>query len=337
MEELTQALHRIERIDSFFYYHLVTATLNHFGADGEMTVRQATRRYGRWRGTEMREAHLALGKPIHMETLMRNWDAASVVVAQDSVDEGSFSPHLVVHDVNLCLAADLWRGRGFHRWGHVYCDEFHQSCASAYHPDGHVVIPENKMKGDKMCKFRWVMPPTETPYAFPPPTELGKKLAKDYRGSDEKERAFYALKRGYRLVGAIYQAFALQLASDFGPQGNAPLSNALRAWGADRGRMMREQHLKSGLEAQPVNMFRFSDLPDSFVCDVRERNVDAQACTIEVQKTPVLESLSDYGLSHLAEPFYREVYGAMASAYRSGLKNTLVSCTPKQVVMTFRG
>ena len=337
MEELKEALYRIERIDSLFYYHLVTATLNHFGTDGEMTVRHATRRYGRWRGNEMRQAHLALGKPIHMETLMRNWDAASVVVAQDSVDEGTFSPNLVVHDVNLCLAADLWRGRGFHRWGHVYCDEFHQACASAYHPDGHVVIHENKMKGDKMCKFRWVMPPREEPYKFPPPTELGKRLAQDYRGADDKERAFYALKRGYRLVGAIYLAFALQLEEDFGQQGHQPLLRALRTWGEDRGRMLREQHAKAGLELHPATMIRASDLPDSYVCEVRERRVDPEVYTFELSRSPVLEALSDYDQSRWIEPFFREVYSAMAPSYRANASATLVSCTPQGVVMTFEG
>ena len=49
-------------------------------------------------------------------------------------------------DVHLCPTSMAWKEDDFHQWGHVYCDEFHQVCASTYHPDGNVVIPRNLIK-----------------------------------------------------------------------------------------------------------------------------------------------------------------------------------------------
>ena len=123
--ELVRTMDLLLRALGRFYMHLTEATLNHFGEAGEPTVRSALRRLGKWRGSEMRQAHNAMGKPINMETLMKNWDAASTYIVQNQMDEGFYSPNLVTHDDGYCPASEVWRGAEFYRWGHVYCDEFH--------------------------------------------------------------------------------------------------------------------------------------------------------------------------------------------------------------------
>ncbi len=244
------------------------------------------------------------------------------------------SPHYVVHDITLCPVADVWRERGFYRWGHVYCDEFHKACAGTYHPDGHVVIHQNKMKGDKICSFHWVMPPRETLCKFDPPTALGIRLAESYQAKNELEGALYALKRGHRLVGGVYQAFATQAREDFGAQGLASTWHGLCKWGAERGRMMREAHQELGIEPQPANMIRYSDLPCQYVCEIEELEVKPDRYSFRVTKSPVIQALLDYDLSDLVGPFYREVYRAMAATYLPGAKVSLESDNPNEIDLT---
>ncbi len=195
-------LHNLLQASARLYMHFANETLATFGPAGEMTIRQHLRDYGRWRGTEMREAHNALGCPINMETLNRCWDSASVFIIKDDLKTtGKYTPYDVVFDVYYCPAAEAWKAEGFERWGHVYCDEFHQACASTYHPDGNVVIPINMMKGDDHCHFRWIMPADAHQIDPFPPSNLGRKLAKYYLADSVERGAYDALVRTNRLLG----------------------------------------------------------------------------------------------------------------------------------------
>jgi hypothetical protein len=177
-DEIRPILTTLLQAGARLYMHFARETIATFGRDGEMTVRRHLRDYGAWRGIEMREAHNAMGRPINMETLNRCWDSASVFIVKDDVEtQGHYSPLDVSYDVKICPAAEAWKAEDFHQWGHVYCDEFHQACASTYHPDGNVVIPINMMKGDDYCHFRWVVPGNSRAVEPFPPSELGLKLA----------------------------------------------------------------------------------------------------------------------------------------------------------------
>jgi hypothetical protein len=225
------------------------ASLDHFGSLGERSVRGALRAFGQRRGFEMRQAHMALDWPINMETLMRHWDAASTYITQDRMDEGFYSPHLVIHEVAFCPASEVWKAAGFDRWGHVFCDEFHQACVSAYHPNGHVVIPVNMMKrGDPVCKLRWVMPPSEGGIDLGEKTELGKRLARDYSADAQTEANTLAIKRTLRIIGILYEAFLLQLTQDQGEEGECIFIDGLRRWGAERGRLLSRAHQDLGTD-----------------------------------------------------------------------------------------
>lgn len=337
--ELDEALLRQLKTLGRFYLNLVQATLDHFGDKGEMTIRRSVRRFGHWRGREMRDAHSALGYEINMETLMKNWDAASTHIVPDDMDSGSYSPNLVVHDVSYCPAAEVWKAGGFHRWGHVYCDEFHHACASTYHPDGHVVIHENMMKGDPACKFRWVMPPAgaeDDAGAGEPgkagagagrqaegPGPDGGKLASNYEAADGKEASLQALKRTWRLIGGFYQAFALQLQEDFGEQGLAAFKDGIRRWGEDRGRILREEHESRGLQRTPAALIRHSDVGYQYLSHIREVEAGDNSYTYEEGYSPFLEALEDYGVGHLGEYYFSETIDGMARAYVPGGRASL--------------
>ena len=149
LEPMVEDIQRLLKVGARMYMCMTRATLDRHGRDGEMPVRLGLRAYGHWRGTEMREAHHALGLDVNMRNLILCWDSASVFIVKDREDTApDYKPYDTRFDVHLCPASTAWKEDDFHRWGHVYCDEFHQACASTYHPDGNVVIPENLMKGD---------------------------------------------------------------------------------------------------------------------------------------------------------------------------------------------
>ena len=207
------------------YMHLTKVTIERFGRDGEMTIRYGLRAYGKWRGIEMREAHHAMGLEINMKNLIGCWDNASTYIIKDDMEQqGTYKPYDTRFDVHYCPAAEAWKDAEFHQWGHVYCDEFHQACASTYHPDGNVVIPRNLMKGDDHCHFQWIMPPNAEKLDLGEPSELGRKLARDYTASTDIEAAWLSLKRSNRLVGGRFYTHASVILERHGGQAAPPSS-----------------------------------------------------------------------------------------------------------------
>src|SRR6266487_673129 len=283
------------QVGARLYMHLAREVIATFGREGEMTVRQHLRDYGVWRGTEMREAHNALGKPINMETLIRCWDSASTFIVQDDLEsEGSYAASDVRFTVRHCPAAEAWKAEGFDRWGHVYCDEFHQSAASAYHPEGMVVIPINMMKGDQHCSFRWALPAGAAELPNTPPSELGNKLAEYYEPTTPQQAVYTAMVRTSRLVGGRYWTFAQAILDRHpAPEADACLRRALRAWAKQRGEHMRAAHAERGLTPDAVNFVRQMDLACSHVWELKEIVTEPASYEALIQWTPLDDAWQD--------------------------------------------
>jgi len=164
IEEITTALPVMIRASGWFYMEAARALTEDFGAEGERTVRRWLRRWGQWRGRELRKGHMALGLPINVETLCKNWDSAAATyhLMDEWVKEGSWHPGNVKVPVKkgecACPVSEPWRESDFWLWGHVLCDEFHIQFVRGYHPDAVVVIPECIMKRDDACTFNFDHP-----------------------------------------------------------------------------------------------------------------------------------------------------------------------------------
>lgn len=320
LEEMIAAMKRLLKISARMYMHLTKATVKRFARPGEMTIRLGLRRYGYWRGIEMREAHHAMGLEINMKNLIGCWDNASTYIVKDSMEsEGTFKPYDSRHDVPYCPAAEAWQDAEFFQYGHMYCDEFHQACASTYHPDGHVVIPLNMMKGDDHCHFQWVMPPDAQRLELGVPSDLGVKLARDYGGSTDIEAAWRSLKRSNRLVGGRFHSHVSVILDRHGEEGRDVILEALEAWGTERGQLMRKQHQEAGLEISLSNFVRHHDMPAQFVWR-HSATVGPRSAVIEIAETPHDEALEDLNGLELAGLWYEGSYPAMAQAYIPGVK-----------------
>jgi len=319
LADVVESMDTVLRSQARIYMHLARVATERFGREGERSIRLGLRAYGHWRGREMQEAHHALGRPIDMETLMRNWDNASTYVAKDTIaDEGRYTPNDVEFDVYHCPAAQAWKDGEFHQMGHWYCDEFHQAAARTYHPDGNVTIHENLMKGDDHCHFRWIMPPAAAAHDPGATTALGTRLADDYRAASEIEGAWKALKRSNRLLGGHFFTCAAPIIERHGEPGRQAVRQALEDWGAERGRLLRRRHEEQGRAVSLESFIAAHDLPARLIWPVREIESGPHRVVVEIDETPQDEAFADSDAMDLGRLWYEASYPAMAGAYLPG-------------------
>lgn len=298
------------------YMHFTEEVLAIGGPTAEPTVRRHLREYGSWRGREMRQAHNALGGSIDMETLMRRWDSASTYVVSDEMESsGSYAPSDVQHDVHYCPASLAWKEAGFHRWGHVYCDEVHQSIAGSYHPDGIVVIPTNLMKGDSHCSFRWVLPGGVEAFEAGEPTELGKRLARMYPGTDTDpaEGLRSALQRTSRLVAGRFLTYARSMETGEMPAG--VLDRAIEVWASQRGELLAEQLRAAGTPLTPAALIEHLDVAPLRIWDMDIEQCDDEGFAASVQDTPFDELFRDEQAGQCAASFWLVSLPAIVSGF----------------------
>ena len=323
MDEMIAAMKRLLKTSARMYMHLTQVTIDRYGREGEMTVRYGLRAYGRWRGIEMREAHHAMGLEINMKNLIGCWDNASTYIVKDAMEaDGVYKPFDTRFDVHYCPAAEAWSDSEFFQWGLAYCDEFHQACASTYHPDGNVVIPQNLMKGDDHCHFQWIMPPNAEPLDLGEPSQLGRKLARDYQASSDIEAAWLSLKRSNRLVGGRFYTHASVILDRHGEEGRALILEALRRWGAERGTLLRREHEAEGIEPSVAHFIRHHDMPAHMVWQQQIEHLPGGGAVLDIIETPHEEAWEDVRAAELGALWYEGSYPAMAEAYMSGLTAT---------------
>ena len=320
MAEAIPAMNVLLGVLGRMYMHYANTVIDAAGQPGEMTVRTHLRQFGHFRGTEMREAHHAMGKPIDMATITCFWDNASTYVIHDDMEAGKYTPSDSSFDVHFCPASLAWKEAGFHRWGHVYCDEFHQACASTYHPDGNVVIPINMMKGDDHCAFRWIMPADARALDLGEPTELGRRLARTYQEDTTEEGALNAMRRTSRLVGGCYLSMVHPLLERHSePEARQMQRDFLRVWSAERGQMMRADHEARGIAITPANLVREMDLCAKYVWDIAAESATPDSYEATIAWTPMDQAWEDYDLVDDARIFWEESFPALAAAYDPGL------------------
>jgi L-2-amino-thiazoline-4-carboxylic acid hydrolase-like protein len=327
MDEAIVSLNELLGVLGRLYMHYANIVIADYGKEGEATVRAHLRQFGHWRGTEMREAHHAMGKPIDMQSLTCFWDNASTYVIDGDMEAGTYTPSDARFDVHFCPASLAWKEAGFHRWGHVYCDEFHQACASTYHPDGNVVIPINMMKGDDHCAFRWIMPANARQLDLGEPSELGRRLARTYGGDTPAQSAVNAMLRTSRLVGGCYLTMTRPLGERHPATAAETRRRFLRTWAEERGRLMRRSHEARGIAPTPANFVREMDFCVRYAWNLDERVADVDRYEAAVAWTPMDQAWIDYDEGESAKAFWEESYPALARGYDAGLAVELPALT----------
>jgi hypothetical protein len=295
--------------------HMVMTELavKEFGRRGEEAARSWCRKFGHWRGKEMRKGHQAMGLPISVESLLKYLDNASTYIVRDEWKKtAKFAQADSQVDVKLCPHSEIWIENDFWAYGHLYCDEMHQAMATGYHPDVLVVIPINIMKGDGVCKFRWMMSPNAGDAQ-----QLVAKGDPEYlaiwESEDPAEGARKALLRSLRIFAGQYHMISTELIGRFGSIGERVLRRGVRKTSWLRAEKMRERHQQAGYRISVPTLFDHFDQCFKELWKAQIQGKD-DSFTIEVEECPLQRVWANLGTGY-HEIYCEETYRALLNEY----------------------
>lgn len=304
IKELQQLNNEVFGTVGLFYMYLARPILRKFGKKGEIAVRKGLRKYGAFRGEQIRKWHLEEKIPINMESLQRFWDNGyAFMYLNDKIAKGAlFSPYDVRQSDFTCPAQDYWKAEDWTQFGYMYCDEIHQELTRAYHPKGVAEIHENLNKGDPKCQFIFIMP-SEGPVDKSVYDKLMKTIEKD-----PVTFTMNTLKKTIRMVGTIYYFLAKAIIEDLGDEGKKALVSAMRELGKKRGEMIRDKILKNGKKVTLENVMEFFDLPYN-----RAWTMSAKE-NVVIKYCPLAEVWKELGDKELGALYCNVMYKAMFNA-----------------------
>jgi hypothetical protein len=139
---------------TLLYSFISRELMDAFGLEGERAVREGTRRYGRDRGQQSREEHLAKGYKINMQTL---FSVGSGLPKDPRFrrELQELNPEERISHTLVCPMADIWKAYGEREIGRIYCEEFHPACYERYAYDcGHTHLAKTlTQECDSYCAF----------------------------------------------------------------------------------------------------------------------------------------------------------------------------------------
>jgi hypothetical protein len=147
------------------------------------------------------------------------------------------------------------------------------------------------------------------------------KVKKEDVMADTKSKKFPedGIQQFGELYSLLYICMAKEFEDSFGKEGEEALRRAIRNFGHQRGRRLRERHEAEGLPITVKTLFEHYDLPP----DNRfRRNPIELTDYIRYSETlvcPYTEIWSDHGLSHLGVIYCMEFHQAMWEAYISDI------------------
>lgn len=151
-------MHHYQDCWSILYMKLGRSLLDVFGVEGESILREAVRRYGRDRGSALRERHLACGLKPNLYNMFNYYDLPlNTQYRQNKVR--STETERLTH-TRSCPIADLWKAGGELALGRMYCEEFHHAMFGAYNCHIQINLAQTlTMEGIDYCCFATYLRP----------------------------------------------------------------------------------------------------------------------------------------------------------------------------------
>lgn len=132
--------------------------INDLGLDGDIVLREGTRKYGYDRGEAARAKHMAVGAKVNMKSLFSLFhDLPSDPRFRRELQE--LAPQARVSHTLVCPMADVWKEYGQKEIGRIYCEEFHPACYNHYAFDYSRLNLSKTLTqdGDEYCDFNVVL------------------------------------------------------------------------------------------------------------------------------------------------------------------------------------
>ena len=118
-------------IYSLLFGYIGDGLIRAFSMQGEASVREAARRFGKDRGRTLREKHLSIGAKINMKNLFSLYpDLPSDPRFRRELQ--SLAPQERISHTLFCPMAEIWESHGLKELGRIYCEEFHPACYGEY-------------------------------------------------------------------------------------------------------------------------------------------------------------------------------------------------------------
>ena len=250
---------------TMLYAFIADSLIRSFKTEGERSVREALRRYGRDRGLCSRERHLRAGYKINMKNLFS--------VMFDLPPDPRFERELqelneeerVSHTL-ICPMADIWKRYGMRTIGRIYCEEFHPACYNHYAYDCAVtgLAKTLTQECDDYCDFNVVLRKANVPEELLP--VCFEEFDPGYIRPDHAESEADG-RRGFEILCIKIYYYLLQTAVELlGDSGARSVGQGLAAAGRDgrhRAERTAAEYGKSVKDAicdtYPVSVDRFDE------------------------------------------------------------------------------
>lgn len=316
-DKLNSKLQNLMKVHAALYMEMVPRALSYGESEGEQAIRAWMRDWGHWRGREMHKGHRSVGYPIDVESAIRHWDNASTHHLGDAwTSMCSFSPLRSVTpipNIDECFHAQVFREHDFWRWGHVFCDELHQSVVSAYRSGAAVVIPVTLMKkGDESCQFLWVASPsTETEDSEADEDEHLERYRRLWAHSNPAEEAAACMARAQRIGAGLWHFMCAAMETLDGQGSEEACRDALRSASVMRGGWLKELHDDLELPIAPSTFLGEYDQ----VLSLSEMRSDDRSATAVVASCAMDDVWGELGGRKYGCFYCEESYRAALSSY----------------------
>ena len=151
-------------IYSLLFGYIGDGLIRAFSMQGEASVREAARRFGKDRRRTLREKHLSIGAKINMKNLFSLYpDLPSDPRFRRELQ--SLAPQERISHTLFCPMAEIWESHGLKELGRIYCEEFHPACYGeyAYGLTSVNLARTQTQENDAYCSFRVILRPADLP------------------------------------------------------------------------------------------------------------------------------------------------------------------------------
>ncbi len=304
----------------------------------ETLLRKAVLRYGRYRGETIRRELERAGLPCDVEHLHKWWDHPSQVPIARVREGLPLLPHWTGHSTSHCTIYDGFKSvcPEVEKYITAYCEEVHRGVSKEVNSDIEVWYPALLARGQGKCVWRYTMPKESALKARDLAEDYRKEVKNDERAKDLLPIGTFAPYKSNATSTIAYEMEAMRLVyfyhyiSDYlirlkgFNSAYYIIKEALRRWGANRGREMREDHQRRGWNLDVYNFIKYHDDPAAGDAWVAENVVLTTEEHVRiVKKSLFADTFDELGTGKLGILFEEESLMAQVMAYNSSIEVTI--------------
>jgi hypothetical protein len=314
----------LARLDCYAF--LASEIAQTFGMErADTLLREAVRGMGRYRGNDMRRDVELRGLPLDAQRVQDYWDYP----VEDAVSRvfDVHEPHHVAFDVLGCSFHDQMVGLCPQPLVVLMCEEIHIAVAKEFNPAIEVWYPSLLTRGEAKCSFRFTMPweaAEQAALQAQRQSEAARLAGKPLVGVAKWEKVDAAItyRALARVIVIFYHYIVDSLLRNVGEeQTEAIVRRAMQAFGAWRGRIMREDHQKRGWPLDVHSFITYFDDPaagDAWLAN--NVTLTATAHTKDVTRSAYADMFDRIGTGRFAALMYEEALPAQAAAYNPAIQ-----------------